>query len=201
MDPETSNSEPANVADIGQADQAAAHAFPIPEPSLTTGGSSTVSVPTSLAGAGLQINGGTEPASYALASYMIDTGAMHATAKFTVNPGPGAAFTYALRGTGGGYSSRYLRLQRVPGSDALQAITATGAVTCGSLASGRPAEVTLSFDGAARTFDVLIAGVASACTALPTKTAGPVMGFRVTDETMEGYGGHVELTGLALASP
>jgi hypothetical protein len=155
---------------------------------------------TSLAGAGLQIDGGSEPASYALASYAIQTGAMRTTAEFTVNPAPGASFTYALRGTGGGYSSRLLRLQRVPGSDALQAISTNGAVTCGLLASNQPTPVTLSFDGTARTFDVLIAGAPSPCTGLPTKVSGPVTGFRVTDEAVEGYGGHVELTNLALSA-
>jgi len=58
--------------------------------------------------------------------------------------------------------------------------------------------VTLSFDGAARTFDVLLAGEATPCTDLPTKAAGPVTGFRVTDETIAGYGGHVALTDFAL---
>jgi hypothetical protein len=197
-DLQTSNPEPASVADPGHGDPAASGESPIPTPSLTTGGSSTVTATTSLAGAGLQIDGGPEPASYALATYIVETGAMRATAEFTVNPAPGASFTYALRGTGGGYSSRYLRVQRVPGSDALQAVSANGAVVCGPLASGQPTLVTLSFDGAARTLDVLIAGAASACTGLPTKTSGPVTGFRVTDEAIEGYGGHVELTGLAL---
>jgi hypothetical protein len=197
-----SSSDPANVPDLGQADQAVSRAFPIPAPDIATGGSSTATATTSLVGAGLQIDGGTEAASYALASYMIDTGgAMRATAKFTVNPASGASFTYALRGTGSGYSSRYLRLQRVPGSDALQAVSANGAVACGSLLSGRPTSVSLSFDGAARTFDVLIDGAPSACNRLPTRTSGPVAGFRVTDETVQGYGGHVELTSLALASP
>jgi hypothetical protein len=192
------NSGPANVADLGQTDPAAPTEFSIPAPFLTTGGSSTATVTTSLAGAGLQIDGGLEPASYAVASYNFETGAMRATAELTVNPAPGASFTYALRGTGGGYSSRFLRLQRVPGSDDLQAVSVDGAVTCGPLASSRPTSVTLSFDGAARTFDELIAGEPSACTGLLTKVSGPVMGFRVTDETIAGYGGHVELTGLGL---
>jgi hypothetical protein len=197
-DLQLTNPEPANVADLGQTDPAASDELSIPAPTLTTGGSSTATVTTSLAGAGLQIDGGLEPASYALATYMIDTGAMNVTAEFTVNPAPGASFTYALRGTGGGYSSRYLRLQRVPESDALQAVSVTGAVTCGPLASSRPTSVTLSFDGAARTFDVLIAGAPSACTNLSTRASGPVTGFRVTDETIAGYGGHVEFTSLAL---
>jgi hypothetical protein len=201
-DQQPSSSDSTSVAAAGQTDQAASAGFPIPAPSLSTGGSSTATVATSFAGAGLQIDGGTEPAAYALATYIIDTGATRATGQFTVNPAPGASFTYALRGTGGGYSSRYTRLQRVPGSDALQAVSANGAVACGTLPSGQPTSVTLSYDGAAQTFDVLIAGQATACTHLPTKTSGAITGIRIVDEAIEGYGGHVELTNLALsASP
>ncbi|HEU4728872.1 MAG TPA: hypothetical protein VFT22_13305 [Kofleriaceae bacterium] len=202
LDPQPSSSDPASLAGPDRTAQAAAGELAIPAPTLTLGGSSTANVTTSLAGSGLQIDGGKEAASYALASYILDTGAMRATADFSVNPAPGASFTYALRGTGGGYSSRYLRLQRVPGADMLQAVSANGAVTCGPLPSGQATAVTMSFDGAARTFDVLIAGEPSACTDLPTKTSGPVTGFRVMDEPLEGYGGHVEITNLALsASP
>ncbi|HET7506657.1 MAG TPA: hypothetical protein VFK02_36805 [Kofleriaceae bacterium] len=201
-DLQTSNPEPTTVAGSGQTNQAASGELAIPEPTLTTGGSSTATVTTSLAGAGLRIDGGMEAASYALASYIINTGAMRATAKLTVNPARGASFTYALRGTGGGYSSRYLRIQRVPGSDALQGVSTNGSVTCGALPSGQPTPVTLSFDGATQTFDVLIAGAATPCTHLPTRMAGPVTGFKMVDEAIDGYGGHVEFTNLALsASP
>jgi len=197
-DVDTQNAEP-NAADVGQTDQAASGEFSIPEPYVTTGGSSTASVMTSLAGAGLQLDGGFEPASYVVASYPVITGAMRVTADFTVNAAPGASFTYLLRGTGGGYSSRYVRVQRVPGSDALQAVGTNGAVACGTLVSGQPTPVTLVFDGAARTLDVRIAGAPSACTGVPTRTSGPVTGLRVNDETLQGYGGHVELTNLSLS--
>jgi hypothetical protein len=202
-DVDTPNAAPnagsTNAADVGQTDQAASGEFSIPEPYVTTGGSSTASVMTSLAGAGLQLDGGFEPASYVVASYPVITGAMRVTAEFTVNAAPGASFTYLLRGTGGGYSSRYVRVQRVPGSDALQAVGTNGAVACGALVSGQPTPVTLVFDGAARTLDVRIAGAATPCTGVPTRTAGPVTGLRVNDETLEGYGGHVELTNLSLS--
>jgi hypothetical protein len=101
-----------------------------------------------------------------------------------------------MTGTGSGYSSRHLRLQRVPGSNVLQAVATTGAVACGPLASGQPTAVTLAFDGATQTFDVLIAGARSACTDLPTRMAGPVNGFLLSDSTLEGYGGHVEFSDL-----
>jgi hypothetical protein len=186
------------VADPGAADQAAPRAGTLPAPTLTTNGSSTATVTTSLAGSGLRIDGGTAAAAYAMATYPIATGAMRATASFTVNPAAGAAFVYTLRGTGSGYSSQQLRIQRVPGSDALQAAAANGIVTCGTLPSGQPTPVTLAFDGTTKTFDVRIAGAASACTHLPTQVGGPVMGFRVMDAANEGYGGRVELTNLAL---
>ena len=190
-----------SAPDMSEAVQGASGGFAIPEPTLSTGGSSRVSVPASASAAGpaLALEGGREVAAYAIASYVIDTGAMRATGSFTVNPAAGASFTYALRGTGGGYTSRYLRIQRVPGSDALQAVSANGPVVCGTLASGRPTAVALAFDGATRTFDVRIAGAPTACTGLPTKASGPIIGLRVTDEAIEGYGGRVDFTDIALS--
>jgi len=170
----------------------------LPEPTITLGGSSTASATPSLASPSVVIDGGTEPAAYALVSYRVATATMDATAEFTVNPAPNAAFSYLLTGSGGGYSSRHIKLKRDPGSDALQANTTTGYVTCGALPSGQPTTVTLAFDGTARTFDVLIAGAATPCTGLSTKASGPVVGFRMVDESVQGYGGHVEFSNLTL---
>jgi hypothetical protein len=170
----------------------------LPEPTITLGGSSTATATPSLAGASVVIDGGTEPAAYALVSYRVATGAMSATAEFTVNPAPNAAFSYLLTGSGGGYSSRHVKLKRDPGSDALQANTTSGYVTCGALPSGQPTTVTLAFDGAAHTYDVLVGGAATPCTGLSTKAAGPVVGFRMVDESVQGYGGHVEFSDLTL---
>src|SRR6185436_1514965 len=170
----------------------------LPQPTITLGGSSTATATPSLDSATVVIDGGIEPAAYALVSYRIATGAMNATAEFTVNPAPNAAFSYLLTGSGGGYTSRHLKLKRDPGSDALQANTTSGYVTCGALPSGQPTTVTLAFDGTARTFDVLIAGAATPCTGLSTKASGPVVGFRMVDESVQGYGGHVEFSNLAL---
>jgi hypothetical protein len=170
----------------------------LPEPSITLGGSSTATVTPGLDGATVVIDGGTASAEYAIVSYRIATGAMNATAEFTVNPASNAAFSYLLTGTGGGYSSRHIKLKRDPGSDALQAATTSGYVTCGALPSGQPTTVTLAFDGTAQTFDVLIAGAATPCTGLSTKAAGPVAGFRMNDESVAGFGGHVEFSDLVL---
>src|SRR5262245_641946 len=41
----------------------------LPQPSITVGGSSTASAPSSLAGGSVVIDGGTEPAAYALVTY------------------------------------------------------------------------------------------------------------------------------------
>jgi hypothetical protein len=119
------------------------------------------------------------------------------TAEFTVNPAAGASFAYELLGSGSGYG-KMLRLQRIPGSDTLQAVAATSVVTCGPLASGQPTAVTLSLDVTAARFDVLIAGAPSACTDLPARLVPPLVGIRVEDTGNAGYGGHVEFTGLAL---
>lgn len=198
-DPETSDPQAADAdhAADPQAQTSSAE-ISIPAPSLSMAGSSTATVMNDRSGAGLQLDGGTDPASYAIAFYAVAASGTSATGEVTVNAAPGASFTYALRGTGGGYSSRYLRVQRVPGSDALQAWADGGPVTCGTLVSDRPTTLTVSFDGIARTFDVLIGGEPTACTDLPSRTGAPITGFRVTDEAMAGYGGHVEFTGFAL---
>jgi hypothetical protein len=202
MDPEVASTDavdstaPGETAGAGvastQAEQGAPRQAALPQPSIDTGGSTRATT----AGPSVRIDGGTEPAAYAVVTYRLATGAMSATAELTVNAAPGAAFEFMMTGTGSGYSARHLRLQRVPGSNVLQAVATTGAVACGPLASGQPTMVTLAFDGATQTFDVLIAGARSACTDLPTRMAGPVNGFLLSDSTLEGYGGHVEFSDL-----
>lgn len=195
-----SSTEPAGIDDTAPAVQSASGSLAIPEPMLYVGGTSSASVTTSLAGAGLVIDGGAEPGSYVNASYAMGTGPMRATAAFTVNAAAGAAFSYSVRGTGNSYATRYLRIRRVPGSDALEAQTATGNVVCGTLASGQAVPVALVFDGGARTFDVQIGGAPSACTGLTTRVSGPFTGFKVNDETLQEYGGHVDFTGFAVTA-
>jgi len=170
----------------------------LPAPSVTLGGTSTATVTTSLAGPGVQINGSTNYDGYALVSYRITTNAMAATAEFTVNPAPNAAFVYSLAGGGGGYSSKLLRLERVPGSDNLRASTPTGKVVCGALPSNQSTAVTLAFDGTTKTFDVLLGGSPSGCMGLATQVIGPVTGFRLMDATNMGYGGRVDFSNLTL---
>jgi hypothetical protein len=191
--------QPAEVAaDPGATDPATQRRATLPAPTVEANGSSTATVLPALAGTAVQINGGTDPAAYAMVTYPIATGAMRATGELTVNPAPGAAFLYALRGTGGGYSSQ-LRVQRVPGSDDLQAVSTAGIFTCGTAPSGQATQISVVFDGTTKTFDVRIAGVLSpTCTHLPTKVGGPVMGFRLMDAANEGYGGQVEFTNLGL---
>jgi hypothetical protein len=202
VDPPASDqpTDPVEAPGAVQPDQGAPRQAALPAPWVATGGATTATVTASRDSAIVQIDGGAEAAAYGLVSYRIVTGAMSATAEFTVNPAPGASFEYMLAGTGSGYSSRYLLLERLPGSDVLQAATTTGSgrVACGTVASGQPTTVTLAFDGATKTFDVLIAGAATACTHLPTKAAGPVNGFRLSDSPAEGRGGHVEFSDLTL---
>lgn len=195
-----SSAEPAGIDETPPAAQSASGSLAIPQPMIYMGGGSTASVTTSLDGPGLALDGGAAPGAYINASYAMGSGPMRATGSFTVNAAAGASFTYALRGTGNSYATRYLRIQRVPGSDALQAQTANGWVVCGSLASGQAVPVALVFDGGARTFSVSIGGAASACSGLSTRVSGPVTGFRVNDETLQDYGGHVDFTGFAVTA-
>lgn len=167
-------------------------------PTITGAGSSTARVTTALAGAGLQIQGGAGLGSYVLATYAAGTGANRATAELTVNPASGASFVYMLLGSGTRYSTQQLRLQRIPGSNQLQAAATTGNVACGTLASDQPTAVTVTFDGATQTFDVLLAGAASACTHLPTRVQPPIVGFGMMDASNEDWGGRVDFTNLAL---
>jgi hypothetical protein len=201
MDPEAPGPDTMNPvqsdpveASSGTAEQSTAHQAVLPQPNITTGGSTTVTASPD----GAQIDGSTDPAAYGLVSYRVATGAMSATTEFTVNPASGAAFEFMLIGTGSGYSSRFLRLFRVAGSNVLQAATTAGVIDCGPLPSGQPTAITLAFDGASKTFDVLIGGAASACTGEPTKAAGPVNGFRMQDSPEQGFGGHVAFSSLAL---
>lgn len=195
------------TSDPGQADPASATPTPeagaprqaaLPQPTISTGGSSTATPTSGLAGSGLTIDGSPAVAAYAIANYLVQTNAMHVDAEFTVSPAPNAAFEYLLTGTGGGYSSRQLRLERDPGSDQLKAAATTGVFPCGAIPSNHPTAITLSFDGASHTYDVLIDGQATACTNLPTRVSGPVVGFRLQDAANEGYGGHVEFSHLGL---
>lgn len=184
------------AADPAQTETAARH--PLPAPTISTGGGSTATVTPALDSANVVIDGSAAAAAYAQVTYAIATGAMAATAEVTVNPAPGASFQYLVSGSGGGYSSRHIRIERDPGSDALLAATPSGLVSCGRLASGQPTLITVVFDGTAKTFDVRLAGAATPCSHLATRASGPVTGFRLVDSSIQGYGGHVEFSNAAL---
>jgi len=116
----------------------------------------------------------------------------------TVDPAPGASFIYGLNGSGSGYSTRNLRLQRVPGSNQLYATTATGQVACGPIINAATS-VTLAYDGDHHnTFDVQVGGTPSACTRLSTRMKPPVVGFELMAASNAGYGGVVTFSQLAL---
>ena len=168
-------------------------------PAITSAGTSTARIlPPSPVGPGLRINGGSELGSFLIASYDATTGSSGATAGVTLTPAPGAAFVYMLRGSGLRPSTRQLRIQRQPGSTTLEAMAATGATPCGTLASGRPTHVTLVFHAASMTFDVFIGGAASRCTGLPANLQPPVVGFAMMDASNEGWGGRVDYTDLTI---
>lgn len=170
----------------------------VSSPAITKAGSSTATVVNSLRGSGLVINGGTELGAYVLASYRAAGNAAQTTAEFTVTPAAGAAFQFALTGSGTRYSTRQLPIKREPGSTELIAVATTGYVECGNVPSGEPTQVSVMFDAASMTFDVLLDGASTPCTNLPTKMQPPVAGFNVMDPSNEGWGGRVEFSDLTV---
>jgi hypothetical protein len=199
-DPGPATSDPEAVTpDPGAAGQTESAVAALPAPSVLQGGRTRIAVTPSLAGSTVAIDGGTDLASYGHVAFYADLTASSITGQVTVNPASGASFVYGLFGNSNGiWSGRTLRVLRIPGPEVLQAVATSGFVTCGPLPSGRPTEITLSFDGATHTFDVLIGGAPSACTDLPTKFGGFDTGFRVEDYGNQGYGGHVEFSNFAL---
>jgi len=168
-------------------------------PAITTAGTSSARMLASTpAGQGLEIHGGPELGSFLVATYGATTGSSGATAELTVTPASGTAFVYMLLGSGSRYATQQLRIQRTPGSSALEAAASTGNIPCGTVASGTPTDLTVVFHAAPGTFDVLIGGAASACTNLPTKVQPPIVGFGMMDASNEGWGGRVDFTGLTM---
>lgn len=166
-------------------------------PTISSSGASSASVISSLRGAGLRINGGSDYGSYLLASYRVG-GSSQNTGEFTVTPTGGASFIYVLVGSGRSYTTHQLRFERRPGSSELRAAATTGSVVCGTVASDQPTHVSVTLDAASQTFDVRIDGATSACTNLATRLLGPVVGFNLMDASNEGYGGRVEFRDLVV---
>jgi len=167
-------------------------------PTVYKAGTSTAqAIQSSNPGAALQINGGSELGSYLLARYSGNRISGDVTADVTITAAAGAAFSYVLVGSGTGYGGKQLRLERLPGSTTLRAGAAGGPVTCGSVPSGTPVQITLAVSPAAHQFDVLIDGAQTSCTNLATNLASPVIGFNLMDASNQGYGGTVRYEGLS----
>jgi hypothetical protein len=194
-DPDPGAMDPDQASDPGPTAQDEPVRSVMPAPELQMYGSTKITATTTSAGPALQFRGGTDVASYGKASWWSATSAPTVTGEFTVNPAPGASFIYELMGTNAGWG-RNLKVQRIPGSDTLQTLARTGTVVCGPLPSGQPTVVTLSFDTAAGTYDVLIAGAPSACMDLPAGVRAPINGVRIEDSGNAGYGGQVDFTNL-----
>ncbi|HSR96542.1 MAG TPA: hypothetical protein VLM79_05685 [Kofleriaceae bacterium] len=212
-DPQSANPDPTqDLGEVGQPDDpvqsaestqpaqsTAPQAQGMSAPTISCGGSTTMPASTSLTGGpGVHLNGGTDIVSGGSATYYATSNASTVTTELTVNPAPNAAFQYLLLGSGKSYATKQLRIQRVPGSDALQAIAGNAPIDCGALPSSQATPVTLSWDSSAGTFDVLIAGAPSACMNVATRMEGPVRGIRMIDQAFEGYGGQVDFTDLSL---
>lgn len=186
----TGSGELADIAATPPGSTASAAA--LPQPSISYSGTSRVTVLDS----GVRIEGDTATGAFALVRYDLPLAATHITAQLTIDAAPNAAFQYNLNGSGSGYSTKKITLQRLPGSDQLQAHSATGWVSCGALA--KPATATLLFDGDRHTFDVQLDGAATACTNLSIAFQPPVVGISIMDPSNTGYGGTVQLTDLAV---
>ena len=166
-------------------------------PTILKAGSSTASVGGSLAPS-LEVSGGRELGAYLIAKYTTgrrSTGTF--TGEVTITAAPGAAFTYALLGSGPGYSGKQLRIERLPGSTELRAASGDRIVTCGTLGSAAT-KVTVALSIDSRRFDVKLDGAPTACTGLPTRVAPPMVGFQMQDASNEGYGGLVRFDGMTV---
>lgn len=200
-DPASAALDPAKVVTTDDTSDTSARptgAQAMSPPQIAYSGDSRVSLLAGLStGSSVQITGDPSDDAFALARYSVAVSGNRATARFTVDPAPGASFIYNLNGSGSGYSTRNLRLERIPGSNQLQATTATGPVACGPIANAATS-VTLVYDGDRHTFDVKIGGAPSACTGLTTRMKPPAIGFELMDAPTAGYGGEVTFSQLAL---
>jgi hypothetical protein len=180
------------IGAVVSAADATAQEVPVLGPAIEKGGSSTVSTQTWANGPGLEIQGGTEAGAFVIARYDTTPRIGDLTASFTVTPTAGASFAYALRGAGGPYARSLLRLERIPGSDALLAATPNGNVACADIGSGDATAISLVVHATIPvTFDVLIDGAPTRCTRLASTVQPPFVGFVVEDAANEGYGGEV----------
>lgn len=193
-DSASSDSNPASAVQSPTTDTAdpAPAAPAMVGPTTGSTGSSTVTVIASDDGpAGVAIDGASDAASFATASYSIDPSANAMTADATITPASGAAFVFVVRGTHSGYSST-LRLQRGPGSTSLVTTTSIGTVACGDV-SDRPTQVAVVLDPSGQRFDVLLDGAATQCSGLPTTMGAPLTSMGLMDASNDGWGGRVEL--------
>lgn len=173
---------------------------PRPPWSVSGSGSTAAVVSTADHGKALRVNGGAAAGAYVTASYQPASASGDVTLRFDVNPAAGAAFVAWLAATGGyGASNHQLRVQRLPGSDALLAAATGGNVSCGAVRSGAWTTVSIVLHATApRTFDVLINGARTPCAGLPTRLQPPFVGLGLMDASNEGWGGAVTFDNLTM---
>lgn len=149
-------------------------------------------------GRALQLHGSTRSGELVIADRPFDAAADQTDVRwdFAIRPSSGASFVLALNGAGGSIGARRIRLQRAPGSTTLVADTAGSSNrSCGTLASSTWSTVSLTVhtQGAPHTFDVLINGAATSCTAAPTELGTPFTSVNAMDASNSGWGGDVLL--------
>ena len=149
----------------------------------------------------LQVHGSPAVPNYLVAAFHFTNSTTHIENSFDINPASGASFVWSFLGSG---QARWIRLQRGPGSQILEAYTApSGGTNCGILASDAWSNVTLVMhaDQLPHTFDVLINGAATACTGLSTSLTAPYTGVSMLDASNAGWGGNVMLDNIVVGAP
>jgi hypothetical protein len=154
-------------------------------------GSSSVSiVNTPKHGKVLLQNAGKATGDYLSYSTPFSPVSTNLTVEFDVKPGSGASPTFILHGSGYGASKNQLRLQRIPGSNAVIVGTLNGP-NCGNLTNEAWNHVVLTVTSTApRTFTVTINGArTAACTGASTTFTPPYKAIGIFDPSNAGFGG------------
>lgn len=172
--------------------------------SISQAGSSTATiVHTTDHGNVLRLQGSAVLGDFLIASLGFSSSAPNVATQVDINPDSGASFVWSLHGAGTSIGRRRIRLQRAPGATVLVANTVpNGDSECGTLASGVWSTVTLMVHTEAfpHTFDVLINGVATACTGLETGLSPPFDSVSVMDASNEGFGGVVRFDNVGISA-
>jgi hypothetical protein len=168
----------------------------------SAGGGSASIVNTTDHGHVLRLVGSSAEGSFLIATRVITSSSPDITTAVDIRPNSGAAFIWTLNGAGSSIGRRRIRLQQTPGSTTLESNTVPGGtVSCGALPSGAWTRVTLNVHTVSGTFDVLIAGAPTSCTAIATGLKPPFTSVSVMDASNIGWGGSVRFDNIDVTTP